>query len=260
LSFCKEHIILDGGSSDGTVELARQYSCTVIPQDMTCLNAESRIVDYGGITNQGITAASQPWVVILSADEEIDEELMEAIKKNVRAGTPKAFLFNRIVTVEGGRRVLHASAYPSQQIRLFHKDTVQRFVKRIHEKPLLAPGVTPLVLPGIQFVPFGDTTSMRRKHTRYLWLELTQLGPKQSGIRWIGFAWSRIVRILYRTLRMIGQRLRYRWSTCMPLRYEWIDIRYPFLLMLWSFPAVRRRILQEHAADLTPQSVSPAPR
>jgi tetratricopeptide (TPR) repeat protein len=65
LGLADELIIVDTGSTDATLQIAREFGATVITGADRRHKAESR--------NAGIAAATGDWIVILDADEEIQE-------------------------------------------------------------------------------------------------------------------------------------------------------------------------------------------
>src|SRR3989338_7366657 len=79
--FCAEHVILDGGSVDGTLALAEKYGCRIVSQDRNFLNTEGRIIDYGSIRNQGIKEAGYEWIMITDSDEYLDEEIVKEMER-----------------------------------------------------------------------------------------------------------------------------------------------------------------------------------
>ena len=52
---CREHVVPDEGSTDGTIDLVKRYGCRLLPQDRRFLSADGRIVDFGGIATLRIT-------------------------------------------------------------------------------------------------------------------------------------------------------------------------------------------------------------
>lgn len=233
-SFCQEHIVVDGHSTDQTVALAQSYGCTVIYQDPQFLDVTGRIVDFSGITNQAIAAARQPWMLLISSDEELDAELKQSVQTACESATPGVYLFKRLISVQG-RPIHYLSFQHNEQIRLFHRDAIDGFVKRVHERPKLRPGIQPRMLAGIQHVPFQAAADMKRKHNRYIELEVLSLPPQFGLQAWIRFAGQKLLRVGYRCFRVIYLRCTKPWSKCLPLAYEWLDIRYPLLLVWHAF-------------------------
>ncbi len=240
--FCAEHVLLDGGSTDGSLQLAAQYGCKVVPQDKKFLNSEGRIIDYAGITNQGIAQARFPWITITDSDEFLDGELIAEMQRIVERGVPGAYYVNRLYTLDG-TVIRHASTYPNLQIRLWHGDTTTGFIKIVHERPALKPGVVPQILPGIQYVPLDPVPDMRRKFLRYLDLE-TRFAGGYGWWQWLRLAWNKVLRMKLRILRILWARIRHPADTHLPLSYEWLHIWYPAVIVYRTCPLVYRGLRQ----------------
>ncbi len=238
MTWCREHVLLDGGSTDETLDLAKMYGCRVISQNATYLNTEGRIIDYAGITNQGIAASTYPWIIITDSDEYIDQELIQEMQKHIAVNKPEACFVERLYTLDG-HTIKAASTYPNRQIRLFHKDAITEFIKVVHERPALRSGITPIILPGIQFVPLDSIPDLRKKYLRYLDLEVQHAGGK-GFINWFRLLFNKLLRMTLRIVRIIGQRLTHRWRDCLPLQYEWLHIWYPWQIIVRTFPSVNR--------------------
>jgi glycosyltransferase involved in cell wall biosynthesis len=236
--FCEEHLLLDGGSTDGTAEMAAGYGCHVVPQSKQYLNTEGKIVDFAGIWNQGIRLAKHPWIVCLSSDEYFSDVLMQEIQARVQRNVPGVFFADRWYTLDGNA-IQYASTYPNRQIRLFHRDAIEGFVKKVHERPALKPGIEPAVLRGNSFAPLEAIDDLRRKSRHYLLLEEHALGTL-SWSEWFRFAWGKFLRMALRAWRILKIRLTRR-SAYLPLPYERLHLWYPWRLMIDTCPLFRSR-------------------
>lgn len=239
MTWCSEHVLLDGGSTDATLEIAAQYGCRVIPQNKTFLNTEGRIIDYAGITNQGIAAAMYPWIIITDSDEYIDDALIAEMKKHIEVGKPEACFVERLYTLDD-HVIRAASSYPNRQIRLFHKDAITEFVKVVHERPALKEGIIPLVLPGIQYVPLDPVEDLHKKYLRYLDLETVHAGGK-GWMNWFRLLFNKMSRILWRSVRVLMLRLIHAPSDCLPLCYERLNNWYAWEIVKRTFPPTFHR-------------------
>ncbi|MBI3336793.1 glycosyltransferase family 2 protein [Candidatus Peregrinibacteria bacterium] len=237
--FCAEHVILDGGSVDGTVSLAEKYGCRVVPQDRNFLNTEGRIMDYGNIRNQGIKEATYPWVMITDSDEYLDKESIKVMERIVEEESPGAYDVNRLYTYRG-HVIKYASTYPNRQIRFFHKDAITKFIKIVHERPELRPGISVKILPGIQYVPLTPLPDLKQKFRRYLPLEAKLVGG-EGWMNWFWLVFDKNLRLAVRFFRIIRDRLLHRWRDCLPLRYEFLYFWYAWAILWYTCPLVFKK-------------------
>lgn len=225
--FCNEHIVLDGGSTDATTVLAEQYGCTVLQQSSECLDENGKIIDFSGITNQGITAAQNAWLMILSADECINEKLRDAITQATNSTVPGVYNFNRKYSLHG-KPISYAANYPNRQLRFMHKEAIYGFVKKIHERPHVKEGIIPKVLNGDQLVPLDSYIDLARKHDKYIAIAIDAM-PPASFFATMQWSLKNVKVLIYYSYKLLLVRATKPWSQCLPLKYEWLNFRYAIL-------------------------------
>lgn len=120
-----EIIVLDSGSSDGTVELAKSLGAQVYHRAFT---------DYSEQKNVALTYATRKWVLSLDADEVLDSALAQSIKEIVGEKSSNGYCGFRIrrQLVFMNRRLRYGRTVDFP-LRLFLKDEVC-FEGSIHEK------------------------------------------------------------------------------------------------------------------------------
>ena len=72
LAFCDERIVVDCGSTDDTVELARAHGATVLERDWPGVAAQKQ---------RAVDAAANDWVLCLDADERVTPALCASIER-----------------------------------------------------------------------------------------------------------------------------------------------------------------------------------
>lgn len=122
--FADEIIINDSGSTDGTVEIAAVYGCTII---------RTEFAGFGAAKQAALEAAKSDWVLSIDADEEIDETLAAAIKQAIQTPGYDGYLLNRKSQFLG-RWILHSGWYPDHLVRLFRRNRGRFTSDRVHEK------------------------------------------------------------------------------------------------------------------------------
>jgi glycosyltransferase involved in cell wall biosynthesis len=129
-----EIIVLDSGSTDRTMELAKRYT-----------NRVERVEwkGYGGTRNMGLDRASADWILWLDADERGTDELAAEIQEILRADDPAIAGYavaRRAYFL--GRWIRHCGWYPSRVIRLFRRRQGRFTESRVHEELRVNGGVS----------------------------------------------------------------------------------------------------------------------
>jgi glycosyltransferase involved in cell wall biosynthesis len=124
VGFADEIVVVDAGSSDKTVELARSFT------DHVFIRAWE---GFAGQKNWALEQAHGDWILALDADEEVSPELGDEIRQVLgSAGGPDGYRMPRR-NIFWGRWIRHGRLYPDWQLRLFRRAS-GRFVERdVHE-------------------------------------------------------------------------------------------------------------------------------
>ncbi len=236
-------IICDGGSTDDTLAIAAWYGARVIPQDKEFLDESGRIFDYAGVRNQTLGAARYDWYFFLDSDEYCGEDLVAAMKEVISKRTEGVFWVDRKYVINGVV-IERAATYPNRQMRFFSKTSVNRFVKKVHERIELKEGVRPEILGGTMYIPFEpDLLAIRRKWDYQIAVEVAQKGDV-SLLQYLEFVFEAAKVSALWGFRLIRNTLFSR-GTKMPFRFEMERHRFHLKLLqaLWS----RVRIGGAHA-------------
>jgi glycosyltransferase involved in cell wall biosynthesis len=110
--FCAEVIVVDSGSTDRTLEIARAFGSQIFHRDWT---------GYGDQKNFATEQASQPWALCIDADEVVTPELRNSITVAFRTEPAvDAFEINRHAFY-AGKRIDHSGWYPQWRLFLYRK-------------------------------------------------------------------------------------------------------------------------------------------
>ncbi|HLD71797.1 MAG TPA: glycosyltransferase family 2 protein, partial [Candidatus Peribacteraceae bacterium] len=192
VSEAREILVIDGGSTDRTVQIAEAAGALVVPQRPKEKQG-TQTKDFSGARNVGLKSTSEEWILALDSDEYASEELMTEIRTIIAAGTKCACYIPRRYMLKDGRKVTHATTYPNERIYFFHRDTVKQWIKPVHERVELVRGTQTKHLKGASLAPLGSLQEYRRKNARYLTLEQARWKDATFG-EWF-------VRVFLRTLK-----------------------------------------------------------
>ena len=119
-------LIVDSGSTDNTVELARENGAKVVFREWDD--------DFSAQRNYALENIDTRWVVYLDADEQLNEQLISEIKKVIEADSVAMYRFIRRNSAFG-KDFRYGVLGPDSVIRLFPKDKV-RWQDKVHERPV----------------------------------------------------------------------------------------------------------------------------
>ncbi len=215
-----EVVICDGGSVDETLSLARAFGAKVIVQAPEFKGDGNRLIDFSGVRNQMLSAASYPWFFYIDSDELMTPELEGEIASIISSGHPAAVFW-----VPRKYRLLEevidcAATYPTKQMRFFHKDAVLGFVKTIHERIEVKKGAPVFTLNNFMLVPFNPNPAFHRsKWEHYIELEASRRG-RISFWAWLMVCAANFkISVLY--LFRYVRNLFFCRGKKMPWRLEW---------------------------------------
>jgi glycosyltransferase involved in cell wall biosynthesis len=119
-----EIVVLDSNSTDGTVELARQFTDRVLSVPWR---------GFGKNKNQAVDEARMEWIFVLDADERITPALRQEIQAILQADGPADGYRVPRRNHFCGRFVKHLGWYPDYSIRLFRKAKGRFNEREVHE-------------------------------------------------------------------------------------------------------------------------------
>ncbi len=238
-----ETILCDGGSTDDTLSIAREYGAKVIQQDSAFQNDKGALIDYAGVRNQCLDAARFDWFFYIDSDEVAMPELVAEIADIARTEKPKYLVYNispRIVL--DGRLIEHSSNYPGWQKRFFNRTSNARFRKAIHERigydsERYAAGY----MKG-HWNYFITAADDRKKWEKYILMDVALYQTKKLS-EVLVFVWKKLITVLKTIFKSLYSYLRYPYHTCMPISIEYRRVLYQATVVYVLFLAYLGRPL-----------------
>jgi len=124
LEFCGEIVVVDSGSTDGSVDIARAHGARVI---------ETHWRGFGPQKQFAVEQALHDWVLCIDADERVSGMLKDSIAAVLRAPSFHAYRFPRCNRFMG-RYLRHGEGYPDLSLRLFDRRHARWSDDPVHEK------------------------------------------------------------------------------------------------------------------------------
>jgi glycosyltransferase involved in cell wall biosynthesis len=156
LGMCADVLVLDSGSTDGTVELARAAGARVERQPF---------LGYGPQKRRGVELAAHDWILSIDADELLDAEAQAACR-GLDLSDPAACWAIRRRTFVGDREVRHGAWRDERVLRVFNRTTAAFKNLPVHEEVVAARA--PRLLAGsILHYSFADPIAVLERSLRY---------------------------------------------------------------------------------------------
>ncbi|AZG09860.1 glycosyltransferase family 2 protein [Pigmentiphaga sp. H8] len=155
--FADEIVVVDSGSTDETVDIARQHGARV--------ETTPDWPGFGPQKNRALALATGDWVLSIDADERVTPELAAAIADVLRAPRHDAYDMPRLSSF-CGRFIRHSGWWPDRVLRLFRRGTARFSDDLVHEK-VVADGAVGHLAPHLLHYTYPDLDSAIAKMNRY---------------------------------------------------------------------------------------------
>jgi len=126
LTWADEIVVLDSGSTDATLEVARRFTPHVF--------VDTDWQGFGIQRQRAQARASGDWILMIDADEHVTEQLKQEIRRAVADNDQnKVYEVPRLPWCFGGF-IRHSGWYPAYKVRLYPKNAASFGSERVHEK------------------------------------------------------------------------------------------------------------------------------
>jgi glycosyltransferase involved in cell wall biosynthesis len=211
-------LVVDSGSTDRTVEIARDAGCRIV---------EHPFENYAAQRNWAFDnlAITTPWTLCLDADERLTPELVEELKRVTRvANTGCTGYLLRKRTVFLGRWLRYGGQYPAYHLRLFCTGR-GRCEDRLYDQHFVVDGpVAPLEHDYIDVIT-DDLSTFVTRHVRWAELEARELMREHGAPTAFNIVTPRLLGTALERKRFLRMKVYNR----LPLFVR------PFLLFLYAY-------------------------
>ena len=180
--FADEIVVVDTGSTDRTVELARAAGARVVATAWQ---------GFAGTKNFALDQARGDWVFVLDTDERVPEALQDEILAVVRADGPLNGYRVPRKNYFGGRWIRRLGWYPDYTLRLFRRGQGRFRDREVHEEVEVAGPVGTLQTP-LDHYSYNNLEEYAARQDRYARLaarEMAKTGrrPRPGELAWRPF-------------------------------------------------------------------------
>lgn len=161
-----EVIVLDSGSDDQTVEIARRFTARVFETDWP---------GYGHQKQRALNLARSSWVLSLDADEALDKELRQEIDAVLSLPKPQHNAYALSWLTHAFGRTLSFGRWARTPVRLVERDRASFTLAAVHEKIQLEPNSR----VGLLEAPLHHWVFRNQEHARLKLDHYAQLQAKE---------------------------------------------------------------------------------
>jgi len=178
-----EVVLVDGGSQDRTAEVAREHGAKVFFRAFT---------NHADQKNYAASLASNDWILLLDADEELSEELKKSLLEWETSAAEYAVYEMARLTWYLGAWIRHSRWYPDYQRRLYRRDKT-KFDGVIHSALDYRGRIGRLRGDLLHYTirTFPEHEAKLEKYTTAIAKEMFERGERSwRGAMWVATPWS----------------------------------------------------------------------
>lgn len=153
-----EVIVLDSGSTDGTVEMAERLGATVHRTDWP---------GYAAQRNRALDLVKSEWVLSIDADERVTPELRDEIDQALSSPTLDATLIKMPWKTYFCGKPLRFGRYTSPQGKLFRREGARYSTRPVHEQLLMPRRKVQFLKSALIHHSWRDYAHAQEKHLQY---------------------------------------------------------------------------------------------
>ena len=140
LNFVNEITVIDSGSSDQTVKIARELGARVF---------HNPFAGYGQQKNFAASKAEHNWILSIDADEEVSNELKESLLKNLQSLDETMVYYVNRRTNFCQKWIYHGGWYPDILARIYNKKSARWTEPHVHEELIAnSPSTKKIIIKG----------------------------------------------------------------------------------------------------------------
>jgi len=178
VAWADDIVVVDSGSTDRTVEVARRFTDRVFVREWPGYSAQK---------NHAATLTRHDWVLSLDADERVTPALADEIRARLAEEPPeKGYRIPR-VTWHLGRWIRSTDWYPDFQLRLYDR-RVGRWVERHVHESVSVEGRPGTLRGEIEHYAYRDLAHHFETMQRYTDLAARQMGEEGRRTGLVGLA------------------------------------------------------------------------
>jgi len=197
IQWADEIVVVDSGSTDNTVAICREYTNIVMHQDWRGFAAQK---------NLAIEKTSGDWVLSLDADEPVEPELAEEIRRIIASPDgcdgyqiPRKTFFL-------GQLIRHGGWYPDYNLRLIRKGK-GRFAERAVHEAIQVQGKIGRTRHALLHYAFPDISGYMSSINKYSSLAvvvMSERGISEAKIGWINILCRPMLTFIFKYVIRLG--------------------------------------------------------